>query len=145
MVSIPFLIDEHIPGSVRAFLLDRGHRLELVKTFIGEGAEDADVISAAMQSEMVVLTKNTRHYTNPAHRCLTDGYKDQRRWGLVVFEGKDTEALALFRDAIEIIEAEFAVCATRTPQTMMIFMELHGTQMRIHRTASRSSRVHMNP
>lgn len=142
MVSIPFLIDEHVSRSVQEYLVQRRHRLETVKKFIGEGAEDPDVITAAMQSGLVILTKNSKHYTDAAHRCLTDGYKNKRSWGLVVYEGEDIDAVSLIRDAIEIIEAEFAVCAMQVPQCMMIFMELRGSHMRSHRTASPSVRHH---
>ncbi len=136
MVSIPFLVDEHVSQSIVGLLQSRGHRVDHVRDLIREGAEDADVIFFAKQTQRVVLTKNKKDYVDAAHRALTAGYKDHRGWGLVVYYGEDSAARHLIADAIATVEHEFGQCYDRRPSTLMIFMELLGSQMRIHRTAA---------
>jgi hypothetical protein len=54
---------------------------------------------------------------------------------LVVYHGEDSAARALVADAVATIEHEFGQCYERKPNTLMVFMELMGSQIRIHRTA----------
>lgn len=133
MARIEFLADENIPRSVVDFLRSRGHAVTWVRDALYEGADDDEVIRGAKGMRLVVLTKNKRHYVDAAWRSLAPGHLAHRTWGLVMYHREDSHAEALFREAIEIIEAEFAACAARRPNCLMLFVELETRSIVLHR------------
>jgi hypothetical protein len=118
---------------VIALLDARGHQVYRGKEELGEGTDDRDVIAAAKQMHVVVVTKNKKDYAGDARRSLDRDLLHHRTWGLLTYEGEDAAAPALFEAAIETIEHEFAYCAAHKPRHLLLFMELKQRSIVLHR------------
>ncbi len=106
MPAIHFLLDENVPDAVAAFLVDRGHTVDLARMLLPTGSPDILIVREADRLDAVVVTWNRRHF-HPLIRREPPGTRLRfARAGLLSFKCSPANAVRRLATLISRVEAE---------------------------------------